>query len=57
LSKRGLCHKCLTSDVELVQEKGQILCFECFGRLHQGKSAENKPQPTFDDMKKKLEKK
>jgi signal transduction histidine kinase len=27
---KGLCHKCLTSNVELVIHKGQILCKTCF---------------------------
>ena len=53
---KGLCHSCLTSDVELVQEKGHILCFECFGKRHQGKSAENQPPPTINDLKKRWKK-
>jgi len=56
---KGLCHRCLTSDVELVQEKGQILCFNCFGKLHQGKSKlnETEAKATFEALRKKWEKK
>lgn len=56
---KGLCHKCLRSDEELVQEKGQILCFNCFGKLHQGKSEINEAEAkaTFNMLKKKWEKK
>lgn len=53
---KGLCHNCLASDVELVQERGQILCLNCFGKLHEGKSEENKEPPTVNDLKKKWEK-
>jgi len=27
---QGLCHTCLTSNVELVIDKGQIMCHSCF---------------------------
>ena len=54
---KGLCHSCLTSDVELVDDMGQILCFECFGRKHQKKSPENESKPSLDDLKKKWESK
>jgi len=27
---QGLCHACLTSNVELVIDKGQIICRSCF---------------------------
>ncbi len=30
---RGLCHSCLTSNVELVVEKGKILCKDCHKKL------------------------
>ena len=26
---RGLCHNCLTSGVEILIEKGQIICLKC----------------------------
>ena len=26
---RGLCHVCLSSNVEVIIEKGQILCIAC----------------------------
>jgi len=32
-SMRGLCHICLTSNVELVVKKGKILCNECHNKL------------------------
>lgn len=53
---KGLCHSCLTPNVELVTEKGQILCFDCFGKKHQGKSAENQ-EVSLKKLKDKLEKK
>jgi len=56
---KGLCHSCLTSDVELVEENNQILCYDCFGKKYRKKSQENeeiKTQVTFEALKKKWEK-
>jgi len=30
---KGLCHSCLTSDVELVIAKGKILCTACHEKI------------------------
>lgn len=29
---RGLCHNCLSSGVELITSKGNILCQKCFDK-------------------------
>ena len=59
---RGLCPSCLSSDQELIKHKGTLLCMDCLvplaRELYHGKfkpSEENKPEPTFEDLKKKLE--
>ena len=38
---KGLCHECFTPNVEIVIEKGQILCQNCFGKRYSKKSPEN----------------
>jgi len=52
----GLCHKCLTSQIEVTSydDKG-ILCQKCYGKLYNKPSPENQPPPTFQDLKKKFE--
>jgi len=30
---KGLCHSCMTSDVELVIDKGKILCTDCHEKI------------------------
>lgn len=51
---KGICHYCFTTDVELVIDRGQILCQDCFGKRHPKKSAENE-EISFDKLKEKLE--
>jgi len=31
---KGLCHRCLTSDTELILRRDQILCTSCYKRKH-----------------------
>lgn len=53
----GLCHNCLTSNVEIVDEH-ENLCADCWHKkFGKKKSVENEPQPTLSELKKKLEKK
>jgi hypothetical protein len=55
---KGLCHSCLTSDVELITEKGQVLCMDCY-HSRQKQSRENREiidPPTFEKLRKKWEK-
>ncbi len=60
LSKlKGLCHACLTSDVELIKDKGQIICMDCYHRKYK-QSSENMKKtdnPTLNDLKQKWERK
>lgn len=51
---KGICHSCFTTDVQLVIERGQILCQECFGRRYTKKSAENQ-EVSLSKLKEKLE--
>lgn len=54
---KGLCHKCLTSQVLVIDygEEG-IICQNCYGNKHSRmKSFENQPE-TLDDLKKAWEK-
>lgn len=51
----GLCHKCLTSQVEVRQYDEGILCQSCYGKFFNKKSPENQPPPTFQDLKRKFE--
>ncbi len=53
---KGLCHACLTSDVELIKDKGQILCQDCFGRRYTKKSVENE-EVSLEKLKEKMENK
>jgi len=57
---RGLCHKCLTSDQDLFNDKGHYICQDCYHKIYK-QSAENQEiaesQPTLQDLKKKLERK
>ncbi len=61
----GLCHSCLTSNVELTRKNGKLLCDDChhksFSYKQSKQSAENRqisdPEPTIQNLKKKLEKK
>lgn len=53
---KGICHACLTSDVELVMDKGQIICLVCFGNRYKMKSPEN-VEDSFEKLKEKWEKK
>ncbi len=56
---KGLCHSCLTSDLELVIDNDIILCYNCFGRIYSKRSPENdeiKTKATFEALKKKWEK-
>ena len=39
---KGLCHSCLTTDVELIIEKGQVLCMDCYHKRYPKQSQENK---------------
>lgn len=53
----GLCHSCLTSNVEVINDKGQQICMDCYHKRHK-QSQENKEitnPPTFEQLKKKLE--
>ncbi len=34
MGMKGLCHKCLISNVELVIFKGEIVCKDCFQKLN-----------------------
>lgn len=53
----GLCHNCLTSNVEIVDQH-ENLCADCWHKkFGKKKSVENEPQPTLSELKKKLEKK
>ena len=53
----GLCHNCLTSNVEIV-DKHENLCADCwhkkFGKKQSQENKEIEP-PTFEQLKKKLE--
>jgi len=51
---KGLCHSCLTSDVELVNDRGQIICVVCFGKRYKMKSPENE-EISFAKLKDKWE--
>jgi len=54
----GLCHSCLTSNVEIVDQH-ENLCSDCWHKKYGKKqSQENKEitEPTFEQLKKKLEK-
>ena len=31
---KGLCHKCLVSNIELITLKGEIMCKDCFEKLN-----------------------
>jgi len=53
---KGLCHSCLSSDQELIEYKGTFLCMDCHHTKFKP-SEENKPIPTMNDLKKKLERK
>ena len=53
---KGLCPSCLTSDQELIEYKGTFVCLNCNHNKFKP-SEENKPEPTFEDLKKKLERK
>ncbi len=47
---KGLCHSCLTSDVELVDDRGQVICVVCFGNRYKMKSPENE-EISLDKLK------
>jgi len=52
----GLCHSCLSSNVELNRINGKLICVDCEHQSYGFKqSLENKdiPNPTYDDLKKK----
>jgi len=52
----GLCHSCLSSNVELNRINGKLICVDCEHQSYGFKqSPENKdiPNPSFDDLKKK----
>lgn len=51
---KGLCHSCLSSDVELIEEKGRFLCMNCHHKLFPKKSAENE-EVSLDKLKEKWE--
>jgi len=53
---KGLCHSCLTSDMELVDDDGQIICVVCFGKKYKMKSPENQEE-TFEKLKEKWKRK
>lgn len=54
---KGLCHKCLTSQVIVIDygEEG-IICQDCFGKKQTRVSYENQVPHTLDDLKKAWEK-
>jgi len=55
---KGLCHSCLTTDVEVINDKGQIICMTCFHNK-QRQSQENKDitdPPSLEKLKKKWQK-
>jgi len=56
---RGICHKCLTSDVELFIDKGTPLCQNCFGGRYPRRKITIQDQfpPSIADLKKRLERK
>ncbi len=31
---KGLCHKCMTSNIEVIVSKGEIFCHDCFKKLN-----------------------
>ena len=51
---KGLCHSCLTNNVELIIDRGLILCQECFGKRYPKKSQENE-EVSFEKLKEKME--
>lgn len=56
---KGLCHSCLSADVELIIERGNIMCMDCY-HFKQKQSQENRGianPATFENLKKKLERK
>jgi len=55
MNQVGLCHNCLTSNVEII-DKFENLCAKCWNKkFGKKKSVENEPPPTINDLKKKLE--
>lgn len=56
---RGICHKCLKSDVELFLDKGTPLCQNCFGKRYPNRTIrpEDQNPPSIIDLKKRMERK
>jgi len=53
---KGLCHSCLTPNVELIIDKGHITCQECYGKKYPKKSVENE-EVSLKRLKDKMERK
>lgn len=47
---KGLCHFCLTSNIEVFINKGQIRCSKCRLAVKQPKHKDNKPLLKFEDV-------
>jgi len=56
---KGLCHSCLQSQVEVETYEEGILCRDCYAKRFSKKSKspenESSHQPTFEELKRKME--
>ncbi len=60
----GLCHSCLTSNVELTRKNNKLLCADCHHNSFSYKQSKQSPEnrqirdpATLKELKKKLERK
>ena len=54
---KGMCYKCMGSNLDVRLYDGEVMCQECFGNKFPTKSYLNEPEPTFNDLKKQMERK